>query len=68
MGENKTFILYFDIKNSRHKLYEHLTLDKNPQWSTDILPRLLFGHNLNSLRDTPITKIIWPWKNNSTFL
>ena len=29
MGENTTFILYSDIKNSRHQLYEYLTLDKN---------------------------------------
>ena len=31
MGENTTFILYSDIKNSRHQLYEYLTLDPNPQ-------------------------------------
>ena len=29
--EKTTFILYFDIKDSRHELYEFLTHDKNPQ-------------------------------------
>ena len=31
MGENTTFIFYSDIKNSRHQLYEYLTIDTNPQ-------------------------------------
>ena len=31
-GENTTiFFLYFDIKNSRHELYEFQTHNKNPQ-------------------------------------
>ena len=30
-GENTTFILYFDIKNSRDELYDLLGHNKNPQ-------------------------------------